>query len=250
VADSSYPATEFSSIDELCEKIDHATKGWDTCWFRGAKTPTYGLLPKLFREEELAKREGYIGVEFRRRGRSQLKEIRTPFEWLCAMQHYGLPTRLLDWSESLSVALYFTTRPIGPDLVAPTIWVLNPFELYSLTDQSEIVPLGTDERVLANADITFGDNWTDTHGQVTRYPLPVVPDFLFDRLAIQNGTFTIHGSDKRPIEDIIPVERRAMLLKFEAKRALVPAIYNCLDLIRPSSDSLFPDLEGIEDYII
>lgn len=32
------------------------------------------------------------------------------FEWLCLMQHYDLPTRLLDWTENILIALYFAVN--------------------------------------------------------------------------------------------------------------------------------------------
>jgi hypothetical protein len=128
---------------------------------------------------------------------------------------------------------------------------LDPFELHSLAhpDRQEI-PLGTDAQVLANSDITFQDDWATSNKGVSQFPLPVVPDFMFNRLAAQNGTFTIHGTDPRSIETIIPDGRRGMLLKFVAKKDRVGAIYDTLDLIRPSSDSIFPDIEGVKDYII
>src|SRR4051812_39400415 len=110
---NSYPSIEFGSIDELCRLIHTHTDGWDTKWYRGSKNPIYPLLPKLFRDPSTAKREGYMAVEFRRRARPHLEGLTSPFDWLCAMQHYAVPTRLLDWSESLSVALCFTVRPVG-----------------------------------------------------------------------------------------------------------------------------------------
>jgi hypothetical protein len=246
-----YPFEEFRSIDELCSLIHEATLGWDTRWYRGTKSPGYSLLPKLLRDPTLAKREGYISVEFPRRGRTQLPNINSPFEWLCAMQHFGLPTRLLDWSESLSVALYCTVRPQGLDLVAPTIWVLDPFELFKLSfPKLEVIALSSDVNVAADAAVAFNELDVATEKNRTSLPLPVAPDFLFPRIAAQNGAFTIHGTDFRPIEALIPSSKRAMLRKFVAKKSAVRAIYGCIDLIMPSSDTMFPDIEGMKDYIV
>jgi hypothetical protein len=78
----------------------------------------------------------------------------------------------------------------------------------------------------------------------------VAPNFLFERLAMQNGTFTIHGTDPRPVEQMLPIDQRDMLHKFVAKRSKIDAIYDCIDLIKPSSDAIFPDIEGLKDYIV
>lgn len=246
-----YPATEFRSIDELCGLIASTTAGWDTRWYRGLKSPEHSLSPKLFRDPEVAGREGYLAVEFRRRARPHLPNVTSPFDWLCAMQHYGIPTRLLDWSESLAVALYFTIRPIGTDLIAPAIWVLNPFRLHALSSPgTETIPISTDVQVTANADIAFGDQSDDLVSMQTALPLPVAPDFIFNRLAAQNGTFTIHGKDRRSLEELVPAHERDMLIKFVASKSRIQEICDCVDLIKPSSDAVFPDLEGLKDYIV
>ena len=165
------------------------------------------------------------------------------------MQHYGIPTRLLDWTESLAVALYFASRSSSPIQIRPTIWILEPFELHKwVTDSgSEEIPFGNEGEAVDYADLAFCDNGPCNKKLV--HPIPVTPDFIFNRLAIQNGAFTIHGTDKRPIEQIIPSEKQLMLRRFVASSEHVDSVLQRLKFVAPSSDALFPDLEGIREYI-
>ena len=146
---------------------------WDTCWFRGCTSPDYALSPTLFREQTLKNREGYLSVEFRRRAHRRMPGLSSRFDWLCAMQHHGLPTRLLDWTESLSVATYFSIGDVDWHLVRPTIWMLDPFDLSSMTEDDSNIPIATDVRVDANADLAFCDDWDQSAKRVSELPLPV-----------------------------------------------------------------------------
>lgn len=245
-----YPTIEFSSLDELCMLVTIKTKDWDSCWYRGCTSPQHSLLPSLFRDEQIKRREGYLAVEFRRRAHSRIKGISSQFDWLCAMQRYGLPTRLLDWSESLAVALYFSIGDRDWHAARPTIWLLDPFALASLTDEESNIPIPSDERVSANADVAFADDWDVSKQYVSHLPLPVAPNFLFDRLSAQNGTFTIHGSDARSLDELLMEAKQELLLKLVAKSECVTDIVNSIRLLRPSSDAIFPDIDGMKAYLV
>jgi FRG domain len=249
---------KFKSVDHLCELVDELSTGWDSRWYRGAKLPEYKLLPTLLRESVLAKREGYISVEFRRRAKMRMPNIATSFEWLCAMQHHGIPTRLLDWTESLATALYFSIRPWADAKAAgvpvPTVWMLNPFclsGLITVEDCKDIIPIGTSRVVAALSDIPFSDELDSTLQKYrSRIPVPVAPDLLFERIRAQNGTFTMHGTDTIALEEIDGLVSGKGLYKLVADRNYLTSIYTSLDFILPSSDAMFPDFDGIKEYII
>lgn len=135
----------FVGLDDLISQIVKDTEGWDAVWFRGCHHSKYGLLPSSLRSDNFS--IPVIGCEFKRRFRSEFK-LSSDLEWLCVMQHYAVPTPLLDWTETLIVAMFFAMMPMTTDGRSPTIWALNPFDLEQLSPETEgVLPTSDNERL-------------------------------------------------------------------------------------------------------
>jgi len=65
------------------------------------------LKPSLYRDSKLVENEHLLFKEFILRNPNDFKDEKTAFEKLVKMQHYGLPTRLLDITSNALIALYF-----------------------------------------------------------------------------------------------------------------------------------------------
>ncbi len=82
--------------------------------FRGHKYATWKLVSRLFRdvkeaklEDSFYKIENALFQKFKLQVESRKSECTSNAEILALAQHYGLPTRLLDWTENPLVALWF-----------------------------------------------------------------------------------------------------------------------------------------------
>jgi hypothetical protein len=110
-------------------------------WFRGHAKEDYQLVPSLLRES-IGQHKRYIDeVSLTRHFKAMNPEAAasdaSDFEWLVTMQHYLAPTRLLDWTENLLVALYFAVRDPSLDNNADAaIWILNARRLNSYASAS------------------------------------------------------------------------------------------------------------------
>lgn len=180
-------------------------------WFRGQGSARWALTPRLYRPESRLKveDEDEIRTDFKRRGRQLLtSEPNLPAnekEWYFLMQHYGAPTRLLDWTDGSLLGLYFALR--SQDQNRPTdaaVWVLDPNWLNKVTT----------ERIFGAQDYLEGvllPEWKETdvwfpvpfeQAVLVDEPVAIDPPHVARRVAVQRSRFTIHGRDRRGLEKL------------------------------------------------
>jgi hypothetical protein len=105
------------SVADLLEIIDRDAPGdWI---FRGHGSHRWKLAASAHRladelglaSDEFVLLERQVLSEFKRRTRIFLQSRPvSDWEWIVIAQHFGLPTRILDWTENPLVALYFSIR--------------------------------------------------------------------------------------------------------------------------------------------
>ncbi len=118
------------SWDEITKELAHKP-----LWaFRGQVDSSWTLETSLERESkrhqvsdntDLSTRENWLLYQFRRyahQHKSDLPPESNIIDWLTLIQHYGGPTRLLDFSYSIYVAAFFAIETAEKDAA---IWVIN-----------------------------------------------------------------------------------------------------------------------------
>lgn len=76
-------------------------------FYRGHSSRHFDLLPSIYRNYDLVKNEDRLFKDIIAKSPGEFKECNSTFEKLVKMQHYSLPTRLLDITTNPLVALYF-----------------------------------------------------------------------------------------------------------------------------------------------
>ena len=148
------------NVDTLIQYIEEARKTitdsgeFEPIWFRGHKSSQYKLLPSLYRMKD-GKSEFFKNVSHREVMESLFKAFKvkaygsseiflggdnTTIGIMASMQHYSVPTNILDWSTSAFVAMYFALedqmvssekekRERTEAQTDAEIWLLNPIRL-------------------------------------------------------------------------------------------------------------------------
>ena len=124
---------DVKNINEFHEAIATVKATFPHCWYRGLTDITYPLSPSIYRPPYKAELESTFLGRFKSQTPPFLANIpQNDWEWLFMMQHYGVPTRLMDWTELPLVALTFALKNISTkadDTKDLVIYCLNPKEL-------------------------------------------------------------------------------------------------------------------------
>jgi hypothetical protein len=287
--------TIVTSIENLISGIKKDYADWQTSsfpWFRGEPATAIQpqkiepLLPNLYRHNPGKKthNENNLLQQFRMKAPS-LGLMNTPprdhtDEWLFLAQHVGLPTRLIDWSEGLMVALYFALKE-----ASPVIWMLDPVELnrksskevikdneFPLTwfspdktpmTRSDFVNLISNlspklkeaEGKSRDQDYESGFSFTSNIGNLnirgawennekigTDFPVAIHPTNIHSRMHAQKSCFTIHGKIKQSLAELVD---NRILRKYLIPPEYVNSLQKDLRLIGFTRTSIYPDLDNL-----
>ncbi|MCK4606150.1 MAG: FRG domain-containing protein [candidate division Zixibacteria bacterium] len=231
---SKYREIRISTLDEL---LSHVECYSDLEFFRGQSKSEWDLRPKLSRlYDDLPVPDSWDRIEwnilqdFKRYATPHYRrEPRGDFQWMVLGQHYGLPTRLLDWtSNPLKAAFFAVNESIGEEDGA--LYALEPTTIDTDADDYEsldkfdvltpILPKMIDERVVAQ-EACF-----------TAFPLP--PERQQFK-PLEDG-IAFYGDYWLLLKIIIPGDRKLEILKG-------------LNRLGASSRVLFPDLSGLCEFL-
>src|ERR1039457_996053 len=121
-----YPDEQVISAGSLVDLLRRHINAYDgPVWYRGQSNAAWPLVPKLMRAAAPNPSEAFLINRFKQNATLLLSlPPKHDFDWLFLMQHYSMPTRLLDWSESPLVSLSFAvTDNVAYD---GALWILMP----------------------------------------------------------------------------------------------------------------------------
>ncbi|APF23163.1 FRG domain-containing protein [Clostridium butyricum] len=175
------------------------------------------------------------------------------FEKMLTAQHYGIPTRLQDWSESPLVSLFFGTsnsKNLNDDDYI-IIWCLNPLELNSKTRQ--IVMDSTNNTYIPNISLDANQEsalghieryyGTDTRIDESAFPIAIRTFKINPRIEAQKGVFLIYPRTRKSLIEFEDADK--YLVKFIIKKELAEELEELLCMWKINNYQLFPEISSI-----
>ena len=239
----------------------------DEKWvFRGVRRESYELRSALDRGIDKREHshigqqtaEDYLLKQFKRAAHHFLEASMVPgkddrLEWLALMQHYGAPTRLLDFTRSPYVACFFAMEEGDLD-DDRAIWATHIDWLAesSFPHIKKRLAGNVDVRKSDLLDSDFITEFFDTIFMEHSVPLvlPVEPPRSNARLLVQQGLFLCPGAvDKGFDKNLSSFSDGTKRMQDNVHKILIEHHIRAealaeLNLMNISRASLFPDLQG------
>jgi hypothetical protein len=242
------------AVDQIYQKICPPTET-NSCqlWFRGVKSTTYDLSPSITRGLGAQSETVYLS-KFRSLAYPYLDRVpyfpysedrNSYWGWLFLMQHYGVPTRLMDWSREALVALLFALGEPTQSIERTTdkvVWLLDPvslnksFRFYSFLKPGYI-PNVTEPAFTAR----FGPNAKNDNVKAAA----AIGPLNNPRIIKQAGTFTVFPKTQRTVAlDKLP-DSSTYLYKIVIKNEARQAMNTQLLHYGLTEHDLYPGIENV-----
>jgi hypothetical protein len=253
--------SSFQGYVRVVHKLQARAEG--PLWYRGCCRANFQLKPRLYRRKPSPSLRDLVVLERELRDGFSLRSIpfmadrqRQPqsnWEWMFLMQHHGVPTRLLDWTESPFIGLHFAVmdaalRKALDHTVYCTahaaVWVLDPvswnrhvLEKTGYTG-GVIVPDDRFLKAYTNDSLTGGG---DT------LPLAVYGAHNSARIVAQRGAFVLFGRSR---VSMAAVRRKQdfpgeCLRKIVIRKTCIPGLREEALKYGITESTVFPDLDGL-----
>ena len=257
-----YNELEFENWIDLKKHISNLNSNWI---YRGQNQYDWGLASAIDRvnfsnsltPQKKQEFEKFSIREIKRNPTlfSDKKVPNTDFQTISLLQHYGLPTRLLDFTLSPYVSVFFAIEKSKSDCA---IFIINYHELVDSINilfqgkyndnSSEINSLKTNGDFSSDEqfkNIFLNDNQRD-------FVQIVQPFYLFDRIQQQNGVFLCQGNINKSFEENLQqnheilkkINGHSPFYKLRIRKEWHAEILRDLFQMNISSQSLFPGIYG------
>ncbi|EGR8992266.1 MULTISPECIES: FRG domain-containing protein [Vibrio] len=242
---------KISSLSSYVNQVNNVRNEWGVhpsdIWYRGIASRRYSLKPgTVWRgvgihnlvQDFLLHYEAYSE-----------RTVQEPWSLYALMQHYGLPTRLLDWTKSALIALYFALEEE------------NKSESSNKRIVYMMVPLDLNDKVNSDPFVFNVSSTKDYHKYLPwelsegKHDLPEEPLAIYipsnnKRIQSQQGAFTVHGSSKESIEEFYVRNGLDRMVKLVIDESNRDKIQEELYSLGYKEDDIYQDLNSLSRRII
>ncbi|MGR3969357.1 FRG domain-containing protein [Shewanella sp. 1180_01] len=165
------------------------------------------------------------------------------------MQHYGMPTRLLDWTENPFISLFFALSSANKDASGnyvddAAVWVLSPPKW----NQCVFSNISYRGGPMSPSETTVTSYQPNTESQLMHEnPVAILGIHNSPRIVAQRGSFCLFGKSLTPMETIYKngAFEQDTLKKIEIPHEIIGDLLDKLVWMGITDSVVYPDLEGL-----